>query len=65
MRLTAKLGQYGRCPFCSSDYLQKAGWDYSARGKKQRYICHSCHRVTTLPSRQLELAEVKNETTDK
>lgn len=37
------------CPYCRATKLVKAGYDYQASGKVQRYLCKRCRKITTRP----------------
>lgn len=35
-----------KCKHCQSEKMIKAGWDYRASGKVQRWICKVCSKMT-------------------
>jgi transposase-like protein len=39
------------CPYCGEKVV-KAGFDYNARGKVQRWECKKCHRHTVKPKEE-------------
>jgi transposase-like protein len=38
------------CPHCNSVRLNKSGFMWSGRNKRQRYTCLDCHRATIIPT---------------
>lgn len=43
------------CKHCQSDKTVKAGWDYRASGRVQRWICKECGKMTIQNDVQIRL----------